>query len=59
MAEHVEGQIKWQNRADRRTQKKCETEWRARARAGRKAGAEGRAWQDRTGQDRAGYGSLG
>ena len=25
-AEHVEGQVKWQNRADRRTQKKCETE---------------------------------
>ena len=25
-SEHVEGQVKWQNRADRRTQKKCETE---------------------------------
>ena len=47
-AEHVEGQVKWQSRADRRIQK-CETERRTRARAGRKTGEEGRAGQGSTG----------
>ena len=58
-AEHGEGQIKWQSTADRRTHKKCETERRAWARAGRKAGAHGRTGQDRTGQDRTGEGREG
>ena len=60
-AEHVWGQVKWQNRADRRTQK-CETERRARARAGQKAGlraGQDKTGQDRTGQGRAGYSNLG
>ena len=53
-AEHGEGQIKWQSTADHRTHKKCETERRAWARAGRKAGLT--AGQDMTGQDRRGEG---
>ena len=46
-AEHVEGQVKWQNRADRRTQKESESEGHVPGRGGRQGL---RAGQDRTGQ---------
>ena len=49
-AEHVEGQVKWQNRADRRTQKKYESEGHWPGRGGRQG--------LRAGQDRAGQGTV-
>ena len=49
-AEHVEGQVKWQNKADPRTQKKYENEGHGPGRGGRQG--------LRTGQDRAGQGMV-
>ena len=49
-AEHVEGQVKWQNRADHRTETKYESEGHGPGRVGRQGL---RAGQDRTGQGRA------